>query len=142
MRSGALAVSRSHSSTSRSETAPRSDSTRRVRSGERSAASDRKLPASTRETGTAHFYLANVLRFFNDTDGADRHFAAALDRLGRALALDPSDLRLLDRTADRRTVLARFVADLGAEDERLLAGLLDEADGRPGSANRTGSGSA
>lgn len=36
--------------------------------------------------------------------------------------------RLLDSGADRAGVLARFVADLSAEDERLLAELL--ADGR------------
>jgi hypothetical protein len=36
--------------------------------------------------------------------------------------------RLLDSREDRAGVLARFVADLTPEDERLLAGLL--ADGR------------
>ena len=38
--------------------------------------------------------------------------------------------RLLDAGEDRAGVLARFVADLSPEDERLLAELL--ADGRPG----------
>ena len=37
--------------------------------------------------------------------------------------------RLLDAGEDRAGVLARFVADLTPEDERLLAGLLN--DGRP-----------
>lgn len=37
--------------------------------------------------------------------------------------------RLLDAGSDRAGVLARFVADLGPEDERLLAELL--AEGRP-----------
>lgn len=39
--------------------------------------------------------------------------------------------RLLDRGADRRGVLARFVADLPAEDEAVLAALLHELSGHP-----------
>jgi predicted transcriptional regulator len=41
-------------------------------------------------------------------------------------------LRLLEADADRAHVLSRFVADLSAEDERLLAGLLAEDDREPG----------
>jgi hypothetical protein len=37
-------------------------------------------------------------------------------------------LKLLEADNDRARVLSRFVADLSAEDERLLAGLLADED--------------
>lgn len=36
----------------------------------------------------------------------------------------------LDKDTDRQTVLARFVSDLGPEDERLLRDLLEGGGGR------------
>jgi hypothetical protein len=39
--------------------------------------------------------------------------------------------RLLDSGEDRAGVLARFVADLSPEDERLLTELLGDGDGDP-----------
>ncbi|MFD8638596.1 BlaI/MecI/CopY family transcriptional regulator [Streptomyces sp. NPDC059533] len=36
----------------------------------------------------------------------------------------------LDKDSDRRTVLARFVSDLGPEDERILRDLLEGGSGR------------
>ncbi len=42
--------------------------------------------------------------------------------------------RLLSDGSDRAGVLARFVAELDSEEERLLADLLDRADRRAGSA--------
>jgi predicted transcriptional regulator len=42
--------------------------------------------------------------------------------------------RLLSDGSDRAGVLARFVAELDSEEERLLADLLDRADHRAGSA--------
>jgi len=76
-----------------------------------------------RETGTAHFYLANILRFYNQTDAAERHFAAALDRLDRARALDPSDPRPRDLSAEVWRDRGEFADRLGrnAEASRMLA---------------------
>jgi predicted transcriptional regulator len=65
--------------------------------------------------------------------------AVTRERAGRAYAYrwaDPAALtarqmrRLLDRDEDRAAVLARFVADLGSADGRLLSELLtDKPDG-------------
>lgn len=66
--------------------------------------------------------------------------AVTRERAGRGYAYswaaDTSTLtarrmrRLLDRGSDRHGVLARFVAELGPEDERLLAQLLDREQPR------------
>ncbi|MDT8911426.1 BlaI/MecI/CopY family transcriptional regulator [Amycolatopsis sp. PS_44_ISF1] len=60
---------------------------------------------------------------------------ATREKQGRSFAYTPVDdepglaarrmSRVLDAEADRTSVLARFVSNLSAEDERLLRGLLD-----------------
>lgn len=52
------------------------------------------------DSAMTHFYLANLLRFFNEDQASDPHFAEALGLLERTGELGPYDPRLEDRMAE------------------------------------------
>ncbi|MFD8810367.1 BlaI/MecI/CopY family transcriptional regulator [Streptomyces sp. NPDC059627] len=86
-------------------------------------------------TALARTTVTTILTRLHDKGVVERH------RQGRGYAYVPvqdaqglTAKRMhteLDRDADRETVLARFVAQLSPDDERVLRGLL-EADEQPG----------